>query len=131
MELIIFCKNRKCLYPFRSPSKVFYEIPVNILPFFWSFTVTSIISPHFYEHPTIFITISRQYIDYSKNIVSRTSCRTLTISQFSITIFRTRVFTNYRHKFFPKKVISEHPVPCPEFGRGWCEKSVTPLLHTK
>jgi hypothetical protein len=35
------------------------------------------------------------------------------------------VFTNCRHKFFPKKVISEHPVPCPEFGRGWCEKSVT------
>ncbi len=34
MEPILVCKNRKSLYPLRAPSKMFYELPVNGIPFF-------------------------------------------------------------------------------------------------
>jgi hypothetical protein len=37
---------------------------------------------------------------------------------FSITIACTQMFTNYRHISLRKKIISEHPDKCPEFGKG-------------
>jgi hypothetical protein len=34
MESIIVYKNRKSLHQLQSPNKFFYELPVNVIPFF-------------------------------------------------------------------------------------------------
>jgi hypothetical protein len=94
-----------------------YDLLVNsftkFLSFFWSFSITSKPSTDPSEHLTNFIPISRRYIRYSKNMLFRTSSQHIPISLLSITIFSTKVFTDYRHKSLGIKVISEHPVTCP------------------
>ncbi len=56
--------EKKSSYVVRSPSKFVYEHPVNVIPFFRSFSVKILLHIHS-EHPTLFITISNRYIRYS------------------------------------------------------------------
>jgi len=70
---------------------------------------------HYSEHLTLFITISRCYIRYTRKTVFRTSCKIIPISLYSITISWTRLFTNSGHE---KKLIPNIRSHIRMFGRG-------------
>ena len=67
------------------------------------------------EHLTLFITISRCYIRYTRKTVFRTSCKIIPISLYSITMSWTRLFTNSGHE---KQLISNMRSHIRMFGRG-------------
>ena len=70
---------------------------------------------HYSEHLTLFITISRCYIRYTRKTLFRTSCKIIPISLYSITISRTWLFTNSGHE---KKLIPNIRSHIRMFGRG-------------
>ena len=70
---------------------------------------------HYSEHLTLFITISRCYIRYTRKTVFRTSCKIIPISLYSITISCTRLFTDSGHA---KKLIPNIRSHIRMFGRG-------------
>jgi hypothetical protein len=76
----------------RSPSKSFYEHPVNVIPFFQSFSVKIPLDIHS-KHPTLFITIS--YIEmftHSGHKLSREKIKFATPRRMS------RVQNSFRRK---------------------------------
>lgn len=77
MRSIIVYKNRKSLYHLKFSDKFFYELHVKVILELPS------------EHPTVFITIFRCYMKYSKNTLFRTSGKYITIFLLSLTISGT------------------------------------------
>jgi hypothetical protein len=73
--------ERKVLYPLRSSSKFFYELPVNVIPFFRSSSIEIPLDTH---------STSDRYIRYSK--------------KHSIPISLTKIFTNSSHKSLRTKI---------------------------
>ncbi len=60
----VYKTKKKSWYVLLSPSKFFYEHPINVIPFFRSFSEKIPLDIHS-EHPTLFITILDHYMKYT------------------------------------------------------------------
>ncbi len=118
----------------KTEIKVFISVTISQCIFFTKFRSMLFRSSgcffcnmHYSEHLTLFITISRCYIRYTRKTLFRTSCKIIPISLYSITISCTRLFTDSGHE---KKLIPNIRSHIRVFGRGET-KSPAPLLINK
>ena len=124
MNAILVDKNRnKSLF-------IRYDLPVNLFTNFWPILFRSsscfFCKMHYSEHLTLFITISRCYIRYTRKTLFRTSGKIIPISLFSITISWLRLFTNYGHE---KNLIPNIRSHSQMFGRGETKRSSPVLIY--
>jgi len=130
-DIIMNVLSKWTLFLYRKTEiKVFISVTIYQCIFFtkfWSMLFRSsgcfFCNMHYSEHLTLFITISRCYIRYTRKILFRTSCKIIPISLYSITISCTRLFTDSGHE---KKLIPNIRSHIRMFGRGET-KSPAPL----
>jgi len=106
----------------KTEIKVFISVTISQCIFFTKFRSMLFRSSgcffcnmHYSEHLTLFITISRRYIRYTRKTLFRTSGKIIPISLYYITISCTWLFTNSGHE---KKLIPNIRSHIRMFGRG-------------